>query len=177
MSVHRDPFITLKDHKPDFNNKPTCRLINPSKSEIGIISKQVLDGINNKIIKTTKVNQWKGTTNAIKWFKAIPDKSKHAFITFDVREFYPSISEELLMKALDHASTFTNITDQDWQIIIHAKRSPLYHQDSQWEKKNSDNTFDVTMGSYDGAETCELLGLYMLSLITPKFKDQSGTLS
>ena len=135
VSAHRDPFITLKDHKPDFNNKPTCRLINPSKSEIGIISKQVLDGINNKIIKTTKVNLWKSTTNAIEWFKAIPDKSKHAFITFDVCEFYPSISEELLMKALDYASTFTNVTDQDRQIIIHAKRSLLYHQDSQWKKK------------------------------------------
>jgi len=27
--------------------------------------------------------------------------------------------------------------------------------------------FDVTMGSYDGAETCELIGAYMLSLLTP----------
>ena len=33
-------FITLKDHKPNFNNKPTCRLINPTKSEIGKISKR-----------------------------------------------------------------------------------------------------------------------------------------
>ena len=78
------------------------------------------------------------------------------------------------MKVLDYASTFTNVTDQDWQIIVHAKRSLLYHQDSLWKKKNSDNTFDVTMGSYNGAETCELIGLYMTSLITPKFKDQVG---
>ena len=34
--------------------------------------------------------------------------------------------------------------------------------------------FDVTMGSYDGAETCELIGSYMLSLITAKFKSQVG---
>ena len=34
--------------------------------------------------------------------------------------------------------------------------------------------FDVTMGSYDGAETCELIGTYMLSLIAPKFKDEVG---
>ena len=34
--------------------------------------------------------------------------------------------------------------------------------------------FDVTMGSYDGAETCELIGTYMLSLITANFKDQVG---
>jgi len=30
------------------------------------------------------------------------------------------------------------------------------------------------MGSYDGAETCELVSIYMLSLITPKFKGQVG---
>ena len=34
--------------------------------------------------------------------------------------------------------------------------------------------FDVTMGSYDGAETCELIGTYMLSLISSKFKDEVG---
>ena len=30
------------------------------------------------------------------------------------------------------------------------------------------------MGSYNGAETCELIGVYMLSLIAPKFKDEVG---
>ena len=35
----RDSFITLKDHKPYFINEPTYRLINPSKSEIGIIKR------------------------------------------------------------------------------------------------------------------------------------------
>ena len=59
-------------------------------------------------------------------------------------------------------------------IIIHSKRSLLYHQNSPWTKKNSDSMFDVTMGSYDGAETCELIGVYMLSLIAPKFKDEVG---
>ena len=34
--------------------------------------------------------------------------------------------------------------------------------------------FDVTMGSYDEAETCELIGTYMLSLIASKFKDEVG---
>ncbi|PFX21324.1 hypothetical protein AWC38_SpisGene14200 [Stylophora pistillata] len=33
---------------------------------------------------------------------------------------------------------------------------------------------DVTMGSYDDAETCELIGTYMLSIITANFKDQVG---
>ena len=36
-------YVTLKDHKPDFINNQTCRLINPCKIEIGIISKNILD--------------------------------------------------------------------------------------------------------------------------------------
>ena len=31
-----------------------------------------------------------------------------------------------------------------------------------WSKKGDDN-FDVAMGAYDGAEICELIGLFMLS--------------
>ena len=174
VSASRDAFITLKDHKPDFVSNPTCRLINPTKSEIGIISKQILDNINKEIIKATEINLWRSTSNVIDWFKAIPSKSQHAFITFDVCDFYPSISEQLLTKALDFASQFTHITPQDRHIITHAKKSLLYHQNTPWEKKNTNNLFDVTMGSYDGAETCELVGTYMLSLITPKFKGQVG---
>ena len=34
--------------------------------------------------------------------------------------------------------------------------------------------FDVTMGSYDGAETYELIGIYMLSLVKPMLHDQIG---
>ena len=43
--VRRDAFITLKDHKPNFNNSPTCRLMNPAKSEIGKVAKQILQSI------------------------------------------------------------------------------------------------------------------------------------
>ena len=39
-----DCFITLKDHKENFVNHPTTRLINPAKNEIG--SKSILDKIN-----------------------------------------------------------------------------------------------------------------------------------
>ena len=77
----------MKDHKPDFLNNPTCRLINPSKSEIGIVSKHILDDINTKILQATKVNPWKSTSNAIEWFKSIPEKEKQAFIIFDVCNF------------------------------------------------------------------------------------------
>ena len=37
-----------------------------------------------------------------------------------------------------------------------------------WVKK--DNTdFDVTVGSYDGAEVCELVRLYILDILTKEY--------
>ena len=47
-------------------------------------------------------------------------------------------------------------------LIIHAKNSILIHKHIPWQKKGN-TTFDVTMGSYDGAETCELVGSFLLS--------------
>ena len=34
--------------------------------------------------------------------------------------------------------------------------------------------FDVTMGSFDGAETCEVVGSYLLSILKKKFGDCIG---
>ena len=43
-------YITVKDHKDDFNAKPTFRLINPSKTDIGCVSKQLLDEIKSSCV-------------------------------------------------------------------------------------------------------------------------------
>ena len=47
-----EAFITLKDHKDSFRSHPTCHLLNPCKSELGKISKCILEEVNNTI-KTT----------------------------------------------------------------------------------------------------------------------------
>ena len=151
-------FITLKDHKENFENKPTCRLINPSKPEIGRISKQILEEINRKLVDITKVNQWKNTSSVLQWFKQLANKGGSAFICFDVVEFYPSITEALLKRALDFASEHVNISANERQAVINSKHSLLFSKGQPWEKRNSTSNFDVTMGSYDGADTCELLG-------------------
>ena len=39
-------FITLKYHKPNFQNNPKVKLLNPAKNELGRISKTILDKIN-----------------------------------------------------------------------------------------------------------------------------------
>lgn len=169
-----EAFITLKDHKPAFNDHPTCRLINPSKSEIGVVSKHILDEINSAIISGTQINQWKNTASVLKWFNSLENKEKLSFICFDVCEFYPSINEKLLSKAIDFANKYRPISSHERDIILHAKRSLLFSNDSIWEKKSSNDLFDVTMGSFDGAETCELVGCYLLSLLTDKYGQNIG---
>ena len=58
-TAKREAFITLKGHKPNFANNPTCRLINPAKAEIGQISKHLLDRINSRLANILPLNQWK----------------------------------------------------------------------------------------------------------------------
>ena len=52
-------YITVKDHKEDFPHKISCRLINPSKSDIEKVSKIMLDKINSDILSSVQANQWK----------------------------------------------------------------------------------------------------------------------
>ena len=42
----------------------------------------------------------------------------------------------------------------------------LFNEDDIWVKKGENPMFDVTMGCYDGAEICELVGLYMLNKLS-----------
>ena len=119
----KEAFITLKDHKENFANRPTCRLINPSKPEIGRISKQLLEEINGKLVNIKKVNQWKNTASVLQWFDRLTNKSDLAFICFDVVELYPSISEALLNRALDFVSEHLDISASERQTIINSKHA------------------------------------------------------
>ena len=159
----KEAFITLKDHKDNFQNSKPCRLINPSKSEIGHISKVILEKAVKDVTKATGLNQWRNTSTVIDWFRKIPRKSQARLIKFDICDFYPSISEELLLKAIEFARRFTRITEEDANIIMHARKCLLFNKDDQWIKKDGNGLFDVTMGSWDGAEICELVGLYLLN--------------
>ena len=106
-------FITLRDHKPNFAHKPTCRLTNPTKSNIGRVRKIILDGINKKITRASKFNQWRNTASVIECLKPLKQKKHHSFICFDIEEFYPSISQDLLNKVLDLASAYDITNDEE----------------------------------------------------------------
>ena len=62
------------------------------------------------------------------------------------------------------AKRHISITNKDIEVIFHARKSLLYYKDESWVKKGESN-FYVTMGAYDGAELCELIGTFKLSLL------------
>ena len=96
----RQCFVTIKDHKPDFRTNPKYRLLNPTKSELGKLSKHILQTINTELRNKIKVNQWQNSSEVIEWFKNIPNKKECTFTVFEIQEFYPSITEDLLKKEI-----------------------------------------------------------------------------
>ena len=128
--AEREAFITLKDHKENFRSKPTCRLINPAKTEIGIVSKQLVEKINRNVRESTHLQQWKNTQAIIDWFSDLKDKSDKTFIKFDIVKFYPSISEELLKRAINYAKSISAITEQQESLfgILESPYSSMRNQ-------------------------------------------------
>ena len=49
-----EAYITIKDHKKNFPEKPRFRLINPSTSNMGKVSNHIFDQINQNISQNTK---------------------------------------------------------------------------------------------------------------------------
>ena len=88
---------------------------------------------------------------------------------FDIEEFYPSVSKELLLKAITYAKTLVNISDKEINAIMHSRKSLLFNNKDIWIKKNEDPDFEVTMASFDGAELWELVDLYILDILGEKY--------
>ena len=87
---------------------------------------------------------------------------------FDIKDFYPSITQDLLNKALNFASEYIYISKCDIDVINHARKSLLFDVSYTWIKKEG-GLFDVSMGAYNGAEMCELVGTYMLYVLFKKY--------
>ena len=122
-------FITLKDHKPKFVDKLSCRLINPVKPEMGIVSRKIVAGIVENLRGKVSTNLWKNTASVVELFKGKDLEDSHPFLVFELMDFHASISKDLLQKALVCAREHTAVTQDDIAIIMHARRSLLFSHD------------------------------------------------
>ena len=140
-------FITLKDHKENFRTSHPCRLISPCKNELEKVSKKMLEKANCALIHSLQVNQWRNTDSVITWFSSIEEKTRCTFIQLDIMEFYPLITENILDMTICFPQEHNILTEKDLNIIKHCRKSLLYVNNEPWKKKNTENCFDVTMGS------------------------------
>ena len=161
----KDAYILFKDHKPNFENKLPTRLINPSKTELGRISKFIIQNIVNSVKKANHCNLWENSYETIEWFRRIKNKSKATFIQFDIIDFYPSITKNILIDSINYARKYIDITVEQYEIILACRKTVLKNNDSTWVKNGLDN-FDVPMGGYDSSQIADLVGLYILDILT-----------
>ena len=145
------------------------RLINPAKTEFGRLSKFIIQAVNEELTNKLNLNHWKNTEKVIGWFKSIKDKQHCKFVIFDIKDFYPSIKESLLKQSLDFAVKYIKVTREDKAIIKHVRKSLHFNKQQIWIKKES-GLFDVTMGAYDGAEVCEIVGIFILYQLSRVYK-------
>ena len=57
---------------------------------------------------------------------------------------------------------------------INARDTIIFSDGKPWKKSATEDLFDVTMGSFDGAETCELVVCYILSKLQGKYGRSIG---
>ena len=104
--------ITLKDHKLNFENNATTRLINQAKNEIERISKMILENINKELRNKLQIQQWNNTTAVINWLKKNEKRNKYNFMIFDVKDYYSSISKKLLDDSINLAEQHIQLKEK-----------------------------------------------------------------
>ena len=102
------------------------------------------------------------------WFRNLEHKNSLSFIKFDIKTFYPTITKELLSRAIEFIKGYTSITQKEEEVIFHARKTLMVGQDNSTCVKKENPIFDLSMGSKDGAEVAETVGLYLLAKLEEK---------
>ena len=66
-----------------------------------------------------------------------------------------------------YARTIITIEAKVIDAIKLARKSLLFSKEGTWVKRDENPSFDITMGSFDGTEVCEIVGIYLLEKLSP----------
>ena len=96
------------------------------------------------------------------------DKNKASFVQFDIENFYPSITSDLLHNSIQFAKEVATVSDNDIHIIMQSRKTfnELFNEKKPWVKRCGNEDFDIPMGCYNGAEVCELVGSCLLKKVS-----------
>ena len=132
-TVKRQAFITLKDNKTNFKNKPSCRPINHCKPELTGISEQIVEKIVLDIKSKTSINSWKNTKDVIASSTTLTKrKATQWFALTYVISIHP-----YRPYAQQFTSKYSMITDEQAHIIKHTMKFMLYKDGNAWCKKKT----------------------------------------
>ena len=67
----------------------------------------------------------------------------------------------MLLQSINLAGNYTDITQEELDIILTCRKSVLFYNNTAWEKTTTNN-FDVTMGSFDSTPIADIVGKYIL---------------
>ena len=84
-------------------------------------------------------------------------------MSFDIQDYYGSITEKLFTEAIDWAQSIVKISEEERNIIFKSKSSWLFDGISNWKKRGTGESFDIQMGAWDSAESTDIVGLFLLS--------------
>ena len=98
----------------------------PSKSEIRLSSKTLIDRIIKEVKRSAKMNQCRKTSTVMSWLKKIGKKKTSSFIKFDIVVIYSSKTEKLLDNSIIFAKHHTTISDYETNIFNNSKKAVLF---------------------------------------------------
>ena len=84
------------------------------------LSCRLLDNINGRLKEKLDVTLWKNSAVVIEWFRFVEMKESCMFTNFDIVEF-PTISEDLLNRAISFAKEHITITNEEVDIQSNLK--------------------------------------------------------
>ena len=82
------------------------------------------------------MNQWRSTEETLNWFDGLSNKTNLTFLTFDIVEFYPSITEiqYLVMhwNLPENILQSTTIKDIEIDTILNARQTLMFTKGKTW---------------------------------------------
>ena len=88
--------------------------------------------------------QWTDTDKVLNWFTGL-EKQTYSLFKFDVVDFYPNISKELVIKSIKFAGNYTGVPTEDLSLIkrlvttdfLHVKLNLNYLSYMPYKKQNT----------------------------------------
>ena len=76
-----------------------------------------------------------------------------------------SITKNTLINAIKFAEKFTPVSTNDQNLILHSCKLTIFYENKTWEKSILQIYLTLEWDHYNGAEICDMVGLFLLNEI------------